>query len=68
MDACASAHYWGRRFLADGSRVLLINPRFVKPFVTADAEGIYEAPVRPTMRFVPVKSTETGFAIAPSHA
>ena len=43
---------------------LLINPRFVKPFVkgskndAADAEGIYEAALRPTMRFVPVKSTE----------
>jgi len=64
MEACASAHYWGRRFLADGHRVLLINPRFVKPFVkgskndAADAEGIYEAALRPTMRFVPVKSTE----------
>ncbi len=46
MEACASAHYWGRRFLAAGRRVLLINPRFVKPFVkgskndAADAEGI----------------------------
>jgi transposase len=64
MEACASAHYWGRRFLAAGCRVLLINPRFVKPFVkgskndAADAEAIYEAALRPTMRFVPVKSTE----------
>jgi transposase len=64
MEACASAHYWGRRFAAAGYRVLLINPRFVKPFVrgskndAADAEGISEAAVRPTMRFVPVKSTE----------
>ena len=44
MEACASAHYWGRRFVAAGR--LLINPRFVKPFVkgskndAADAEGI----------------------------
>ena len=64
MEACASAHYWGRGFLAAGHRVLLINPRFVKPFVkgskndAADAEGIYEAALHPTMRFVPVKSTE----------
>jgi transposase len=64
MEACASAHFWGRNFLADGHQVLLINPRFVKPFVkgskndAADAEGIYEAALRPTMRFVPVKSTE----------
>ena len=45
-------------------RVLLINPWFVKPFVkgskndAADAEAIYEAALRPTMRFVPVKTTE----------
>lgn len=64
MEACASAHYWGRCFLAFDCRVLLINARFVKPFVkgskndAADAEGIYEAAQRPTMRFVPVKSTE----------
>lgn len=64
MEACASAHFWGRRLVADGRRVLLINPRFVKPFVkgskndAADAEAIYEAALRPTMRFVPVKTTE----------
>jgi transposase len=64
MEACASAHYWGRRFVAAGCQVRLINPRFVKPFVkgskndATDAEAIYEAATRPTMRFVPVKSTE----------
>src|SRR6185437_2719910 len=26
MEACASAHFWGRRLLAEGRRVLLINP------------------------------------------
>lgn len=64
MEACASAHHWGRWFMADGRRVRLINPRFVKPFVrgskndAVDAEAIYEAAIRPTMRFVPVKSIE----------
>jgi transposase len=63
MEACASAHYWGRRWLAAGREVRLINPRFVKPFVkgskndAVDAEAIFEAASRPTMRFVPVKST-----------
>jgi transposase len=62
MEACAGAHYWGRRFLANGHQVRLINPRFVKPFVkgskndAVDAEAIYEAATRPTMRFVPLKS------------
>lgn len=62
MEACASAHYWGRCWLAAGREVRLINPRFVKPFVkgskndAVDAEAIFEAAMRPTMRFVPVKS------------
>ena len=62
MEACASAHHWGRCWLAAGCAVRLINPRFVKPFVkgskndAADAEAIFEAAMRPTMRFVPVKS------------
>lgn len=63
MEACASAHHWGRQFQHDGRKILLINPRFVKPFVrgskndAVDAAAIYEAATRPTMRFVPVKST-----------
>src|SRR5690606_22669086 len=63
MEACASAHHWGRWFMGDGREVRLINPRFVKPFVRGskndaiDADAIYEAATRPTMRFVPVKST-----------
>ncbi len=62
MEACASAHHWGRCWLAAGCVVRLINPRFVKPFVkgskndAVDAEAIFEAALRPTMRFVPVKS------------
>jgi transposase len=33
MEACPSAHYWGRRFQEAGCHVHLIHPRFVKPFV-----------------------------------
>ena len=64
MEACASAHHWGRRFVATGRQVRLINPRFVKAFVrgskndAVDAEAIYDAASRPTMRFVPVKTAE----------
>ena len=64
MEACASAHYWARCWVAAGRQVRLINPRFVKPFVkgskndAADAEAIFEAAVRPTMRFVPMKSAD----------
>ena len=31
MEACASAHHWGRCWLAAGREVRLINPRFVSP-------------------------------------
>ncbi|MET3583887.1 transposase [Mesorhizobium robiniae] len=64
MEGCASAHHWGRWFTRDRRRVRLINPRVVKPFArgskndAVDAEAIYEAATRPTMRFVPVKSIE----------
>ena len=62
MEACASAHHWGRSFEATGRQVRLINPRFVKPFArgskndAVDAEAIFDAASRPTMRFVPVKT------------
>ena len=61
MEACASAHYWGREIMALGHEVRLVPPIYVKPFVkrqkndTADAEAICEAAARPTMRFVAVK-------------
>lgn len=64
MEACASAHYWGREIGKLGHEVRLIPPIYVKPFVKrhkndmADAEAITEAALRPTMRFVPVKSEE----------
>ncbi len=62
MEACASAHYWGREIEALGHEVRLIPPIYVKPFVkrykndTADAEAITEAAQRPTMHFVAVKT------------
>ncbi|MBN2258842.1 MAG: IS110 family transposase [Anaerolineaceae bacterium] len=61
MEACASAHHWGRVIGAMGHMVRLIPPQFVKPYVktnkndAADAEAITEAAMRPGMRFVPVK-------------
>ena len=62
--ACASSHCWGREIIKLGHDVRLILPIYVKPFVKRqknganDAEAIAEAAVRPTMRFVPVKSAE----------
>src|SRR3954468_20862145 len=33
MEACASAHYWGREIAKLGHTVKLIAPAYVKPFV-----------------------------------
>ena len=61
MEACWSAHYWGREIGKLGHAVKLVPPVYVKPFVkrqkndAADAEAICEAASRPTMRFVAVR-------------
>ena len=62
MEACATAHGGGRELETLGHLVRLIPPVQVKPFVkrqkndTADAEAIVEAALRPTLRFVAVKT------------
>jgi transposase len=64
VEACHTAHHWGRELRQFGHEVRLMPPQFVKPYVksqkndAADAEAICEAVQRPTMRFVPVKSGE----------
>ena len=64
MEACSSAHHWGRCFRAMGIEVRLISPQYVSPFVKTnkndrnDAQAIVEAASRPTMNFVTVKSVE----------
>jgi transposase len=64
IEACATSHHWARRISALGHDVRLMPPAYVKAYVrrqkndAADAEAICEAVTRPTMRFVPVKSTE----------
>jgi transposase len=64
MEACGSAHYWGRVIGGLGHAVKLVAAQFVRPFVktnktdSADAEAIWETVQRPSMRFVAVKSPE----------
>jgi transposase len=64
IEACHTAHYWGREIAALGHDVRLMPPQFVKPYVksqkndAADASAIAEAVQRPTMRFVPIKSAD----------
>jgi transposase len=64
IEACASAHHWAREISALGHDVRLMPPQYVQPYVkrhkndAADAEAICEAVTRPTMRFVPLKTSE----------
>lgn len=64
VEASNGAHYWARVLTDLGHQVRLISPQFVKPYVKSnkndmnDAEAICEAVGRPSMRFVPPKSTE----------
>lgn len=69
LEACGAAHYWARELAALGHEVILLPPQYVKPYVkrgkndAADAQAICEAMSRPTMRFVPVKTTEQQAAL-----
>ncbi|MEM7042426.1 MAG: IS110 family transposase [Pseudomonadota bacterium] len=64
IEACATAHHWGREITALGHDVRLMPAKYVKAYVkrnkndAADAEAICEAVTRPTMRFVPIKTPE----------
>jgi transposase len=67
MEACSSAHHFGRKLRALGLDARLIAASFVSPYRMegksgkndmTDAAAICEAASRPTMRFVPIKSCE----------
>ena len=64
MEACGSAHHWGRLAGRLGHEALLMSPQFVAPYVKSnkndvnDADAIAEASSRPGMRYVPVKSVQ----------
>jgi hypothetical protein len=64
MEACGTAHFWGREARARGHRVVLIPPHAVRPYVLrnktdgADAKGLLEALRNDDLRPVPVKSVD----------
>ena len=69
LEACTTAHYWARELGTLGHEVRLMPAQYVKAYVkrnkndAADAEAICEAVMRPTMRFVPVKTAEQQAAV-----
>lgn len=78
VEACGTAHHWGRRLRELGHDVRLIPAAYAKAYVRrnktdpADAEAICEAVSRPSMRFVvpgldPGIKSEAEQAIASVH-
>ncbi len=74
MEACGSAHHWGRTLRKFGHDVRLMPANYVKPYVkrgktdAADAEAICEAVRRPTMRFVETKTEDQQAVILDLHS
>jgi len=64
IEACPSAHHWGRELQGLGHTVKLMPPSYVKAYLKRskndanDAAAICEAVTRPSMRFVPIKTKE----------
>jgi transposase len=64
MEACGSAHYWGRRFQGQGHTVRLLPARDVRPYVRGnktdrnDVAGMLEADRCASIANVPVKTPE----------
>jgi transposase len=62
IEACGSAHEWGRQLRSVGHQVKLLAARSVRPFVlrnktdAADARAIWTAVQQPEARIVAVKS------------
>jgi transposase len=64
MEACGTAHYWGREARAYGHEVVLLPPHAVRPYVLrnktdgADAKALLEAMRNEAISPVPVKSLD----------
>jgi transposase len=64
MEACGSAHYWGRRLVTRGFDVVLLPAHSVTPYVQRnktderDAEGLLEAVKSPRVHAVSIKSVD----------
>ena len=69
IEACPSAHHWGRELAGLGHIVKLMPPSYVKAYLKRskndanDAAAICEAVTRPSMRFVPIKTKQQQTAL-----
>ena len=70
MEACATAHYWGRVAQGHGHTVTLLPPAYVRPYVRrnktdrTDAEALLEAVRSGQLPPVPVKRVEQQALVA----
>jgi transposase len=72
MEACGSAHHWGRRLSAYGHAVRLMAAEIVKPFRKSqgakndrnDVQAVLTAVRQPDMPFVSVKSVDPQAVLA----
>lgn len=70
MEACSTAHYWGRLARERGHEVTLLPPAYVRPYVRrnktdrTDAEALLEAVRSGQIPAVPVKSIEQQSLVA----
>lgn len=70
IEACGSAHEWGRRLIALGHQVRLLAPKSVRPFVlrnktdAADAQAIWTAAQQPGAKFVAIKTEQQQAVLA----
>lgn len=64
MEACGTAHYWGRRCASRGACVRLLPAQYVRPYVRrnktdrADADALLEAHRAADIHPVPIKTLE----------
>jgi transposase len=64
MEACGTAHFWGRQAESFGHRVVLLPPHAVRPYVLrnktdgADARALLEAVRNDALRSVPIKTVD----------
>jgi transposase len=67
MESCSGAHHWARRLSLLGLQPRVIAAHLVSPYRMEgrrgkndanDAAAVCEAAARPSMRFVPIKSTQ----------
>lgn len=64
LEACGTAHFWGRKLQPLGHQVLLLPPGHVRPYVRrnktdqTDTKGLLEAHRNEDIHPVPIKSVE----------